>query len=164
MGVKRVISVTAGCVLAICATRVAADRPGDSGGLGVGTHAPREWPRTTVKPGGIDIRIKNIRLESPPPSAPSPSAVLKFDMVNDGSAPVTDVVVEIAFLEARSTTNDVLPRVIVGPFIIRGTTVIDAGYTLNFAVLLRNLSVECNCVASVDVVTARAASVSAGTQ
>lgn len=104
------------------------------------------------------LRIKNVRLEAAPRSAQKPSAVLKFDMVNEGSRMLTDVLVEIAILKRELPDTEVgAPRVIVGPFTIRGNVTIDSGYTVNYEMLLRNFSADCGCVANVVVVSARAA-------
>jgi len=46
-------------------------------------------------------------------------------------------------------------RTLVEAFSIRGQHIIEPGYTLNFEMLLWNLSSQCRCVAIVDVVSAR---------
>jgi hypothetical protein len=103
------------------------------------------------------IRILNVRVESAPPDAPKPSALLKFDMLNDGDSKVTDIVIRITIVEKLSAVDHQLgaPRVLVGPFWIRGSATIEAGYTVNYEMLLRNFSSACECVARVVVVSAR---------
>ena len=97
-----------------------------------------------------------MRLDAAPADAPKPSAVLKFDMLNDGELRVTDIVLQIAMVEKQRVEGAVgSPRVVVGPFTIRGSVTIEAGYTVNYEMLLRNLSPDCGCVANVVVVSAR---------
>jgi hypothetical protein len=103
------------------------------------------------------VRVNNARLEAAPPDVPQPSALLKFDMLNDGALSVSDVLIQVAILEKRPMDDDgaTPPRVIVGPFVMRGHATIEAGYTINYEVLLRNLSSDCSCVPNVSVVSAR---------
>jgi hypothetical protein len=110
------------------------------------------FPRST-------LRIEKVRLEAPPADAPNPSTVLKFDVFNDGAVSVTDIVIKIAILEkTQGVGREVtLPRVLVGPFTIRGHATIEAGYTVNYEMLLQNLSSDCRCQADVSVASWRAA-------
>lgn len=112
---------------------------------------------TTPEGPASTLRIKNVRFEAAPPSAPKPSAVLKFDILNDGSLRLTDVIVEIAILEREPFHNEAIaPRVMVGPFTIRGDVIIESGYTVNYEMLLRNFTADCKCVATVGIVSAHA--------
>jgi hypothetical protein len=102
------------------------------------------------------VRVMNVRLEPPPADAPNPSAVLKFDILNDSESSVTDIVIQIAMLEkprVESVPNG--ERFVVNPFTIQGSVTLEAGYTVNFAMLLRNLSADCGCVPNVVVLSAR---------
>jgi hypothetical protein len=105
------------------------------------------------------LRISNIRLDAPSADAPKPSSLLKFDMLNDSDFRVTDVRIEIAIVEKLQerfiTDGTSQPHVIVGPFTIRGHATIEAGYTVSYEMLLRNLSTDCGCRAEVRVVSAR---------
>jgi hypothetical protein len=119
----------------------------------------RNAPKSiVVRPGNptSTLRIMNVRLETPPADAPRPAAVLKFDMVNDGDLSVTDIVIQITMLE-KPRAEHVLgsPRFIVKPFTIQGSVTLDAGYTVNYEMLLRNLSAACECVPKVVVMSAR---------
>jgi hypothetical protein len=102
------------------------------------------------------LRIMNVRLEAPPADAPIPSAILKFDMLNDGGSKVTDIVIQISMLE-RPRDERALGsrRFVVNPFMIRGSVTLEAGYTMNYEMLLRNLSTDCACVPNVVVISAR---------
>jgi hypothetical protein len=69
---------------------------------------------------------------------------------------VTDVVIQIAMLEKPPAERaPSLPRFVVNPFTIRGSVTLEAGYTENYAMLLRNLSADCGCEANVMIVSAR---------
>jgi hypothetical protein len=66
--------------------------------------------------------------------------------------PLTDLILEISILE-KSAAKELTGRALVRPFQIRGNIVLQAGYTINYEMLLRNLSSDCRCVANVDVVS-----------
>jgi hypothetical protein len=132
---------------------------GSSAGAGVDTPL-RNIPKAVVLPPFNSVptlRIMNVRIEAPPADAPTPSAVLKFDMLNDGGSKVTDIVIQISMLE-RSRGEHALGsrRFVVSPFMIRGSVTLEAGYTMNYEMLLRNLSADCACVPNVVVMSARA--------
>jgi hypothetical protein len=77
-------------------------------------------------------------------------------MLNEGNLRVADVQIEIAIVNSNVHDHGELPpRPIVGPFRISGHATIEAGYTVNYEMLLRNLNPECPCVANVKVVSAR---------
>ena len=112
--------------------------------------------RADVIPPPSTLRIKNVRLMVPPASVAQPAAVLKFEMANEGAHRLTDTLVEIVITERQDADADTVnPRIIVGPVTIEGRATIEAGYTLEYQMLLRNLSAECECVASVTVLSAR---------
>ena len=104
---------------------------------------------------GSTLRIHNVRLEAPPLDGPKPSVILKFDLLNDSDVRITDVMIEIAIVAKPQTVSEPAPRVIVRPFIIRGHVTIEAGYTVAYQMLLRNLAPDCECQADVNVVSAR---------
>jgi hypothetical protein len=102
------------------------------------------------------LRIEHVRLEPPPPMQTLPSTVLKFEAYNTSSNRVADVVFEISIVEKLPPSQEgALPRVLVGPFTIRGDFVLESGYTINYEMLLRNLASDCACVAKVDVLSVR---------
>lgn len=102
------------------------------------------------------LRVSHVRLGAPPADVPKPASVLKFDMLNDGDLRVTDVHIQIAIVQKeRPAADRTPPRVIVGPFTISGHATIEAGYTVNYEMLLRNLSNDCECQPDVRVVSAR---------
>jgi hypothetical protein len=105
---------------------------------------------------GLPVSIANVRLEAAPPVEASPSMTLKFAIANEGSTSVSDIVLEISIVEkAKSDQPELARRILVGPFTIRGDVVLRAGYTMNYEMLMRNLSSECGCLATVDVLSAR---------
>jgi hypothetical protein len=96
--------------------------------------------------------VENVRLEAPVHAEAAPSTLLKFDVFNGASTPLTDLVLEISVRETSALT-ELSGRALVRPFTIRGNVVLQAGYTVNFELLLRNLSSDCRCIANVDIVS-----------
>ncbi len=102
------------------------------------------------------LRIEHVRLEPPSVAQPLPSTILKFEAYNASASTLADVVLEISIVEKLQPSQGVgLPRVLVGPFTIRGNFVLESGYTINYEMLLRNLSSDCACSAKVDVLAVR---------
>jgi hypothetical protein len=105
------------------------------------------------------LRIENIRLEPARGTEAASAALLKFEMFNASASRLTDVVLEVSILEApRSNHASARPRLVAGPFTIRGNVTRDSGYTLNYEILLRNLSPHCHCLGKVDVLAVRSLS------
>lgn len=100
------------------------------------------------------VHINDIRLEAPPRQTPEPASILKFEMLNDGERRVTDVMLEIAIRE-KAADIAATPRTIVGPFLVGGHATIEAGYAVDYELLLKNLAPDCSCLATVRVVSAR---------
>jgi hypothetical protein len=98
------------------------------------------------------LRVENVRLEAPVRAEASPSTLLKFDVFNGTPTPLTGLVLEISILETPALT-ELAGRTLVRPFKIRGHVVLQAGYTVNYEMLLRNLSPDCRCIANVDIVS-----------
>jgi hypothetical protein len=121
--------------------------------------SPRDIPHSfdlRLVPAPSSLRINNVRLEAAPPDAPKPSAILRFGLLNDGSMRVTDVLIHIVIVETGDVDDQASSAsVIVGPFTIRGNVTIEAGYTVHYEMLLRNLSSDCGCVARVRVLSSR---------
>jgi hypothetical protein len=83
--------------------------------------------------------------------------VLKFDVFNGSPKRQTDWLLEISITDKLVVDPIPAPRrVLVRPFKIRGNFVLESGYTINYEMLLRHLSTDCDCVATVDVVSVRA--------
>ena len=160
---RKTISVIAALGLSLSAHALTAagdvrpDRPSKGSnnavpGPPVSTHLD---PRVTHE--GLPVRIANVRLEPAPPLEASPSVTLKFAIANEGSTSVSDIILKIAIVEKpKSEHPEPARRILVGPFTIRGDVVLRAGYTMNYEMLMRNLSSECSCLAIVDVLSARA--------
>ena len=102
------------------------------------------------------VQIENLRLETAPAKVPQPSALLKFDVLNDTSLPLTDVVMRVSFLERRANEEGGTPaRVVVGPVTVRVGETLRAGYMLSYEMLFRNLSSDCDCAPRVEILSAR---------
>ena len=102
------------------------------------------------------LRVERVRLEAAAGPDAEPAAALKFDLVNTTQQRLTEVVVEISIADkplpepAPATT-----RMLVRPFRLQGDVVLEPGYSVGFNVLLRRLSADCECAASVRVVSFR---------
>jgi hypothetical protein len=135
---------------------------GATAGFTVGQHkAEREtiWIRegssqvnTQTAP---PITVENVRLEAAPPTETVPSTILKFDVFNASSQRVTDLLLEISITEKPLDPVLAPSRMLVRPFKIRGDVVLESGYTINYEMLLRHFSSDCECVANVDVLSVR---------
>ena len=102
------------------------------------------------------VQVENLRLETAPAKVPQPSALLKFDVLNDSSLPLTDVVMRVSFLEKRANEDANTPaRVVVGPVTVRVGEALRAGYVLSYEMLFRNLSSDCDCAPRVEILSAR---------
>jgi hypothetical protein len=102
------------------------------------------------------LQVKNLRLDSAPPEASQPSAILKFDVFNDASVPLADVVMRISFLKKRLPGASETPdRVVVGPVTIRLGQTLQAGFAVSYQMLFRNLSSDCGCSPRVEILSAR---------
>jgi hypothetical protein len=139
------------CAASLDATESASYRSVDNLRASRGTiSVPRDPKRVT---GAAPLlRVENVRLEAPVHAEASPSTLLKFDVFNGASTPLTDLILEISILE-KPALNELSGKALVRPFKIRGHVVLQAGYTVNYEMLLRNLSSDCRCIATVDVVS-----------
>jgi hypothetical protein len=101
----------------------------------------------------LPLRVQRVRLEPASSIGASPGAVLKFDLLNASVNRLATPLLQIAIIEK---TEPFAPRrILVGPFTIRSDVVLEAGYVLNYEMLLRNFSWDCHCVPNVDVVSVR---------
>jgi len=135
----------------------AAERSHDRGSV-VARSGPQEpgnpGPRGSSQPPAAELKVRNLRLDEPAVEVSRPAVMLKFDLLNDSPGRVTDVLIEIAIVEKPS--RDPGPRrLVAGPITMRGYATIEPGYTVEYKVLLRNLSSNCACEPQVSVVSAR---------
>lgn len=113
--------------------------------------------RTTTPVGRATtpLVIRNIHLDQAQPVDDSPAATLSFDVHNEGDSTMQDIVLGVSIREhtdGRAEPDGDRVK----PFKILSHEVLQSGYSLHFELLLRNLSVECDCVPAVDVVDATA--------
>jgi hypothetical protein len=100
--------------------------------------------------------VENVRLEPAPLTKGSPSAILKFDVVNDTDTRLTDFSMRVSFVEKPlSDDAESPPRILVGPVTFTAREVLDGGYILSYEMLFRNLSPECECQPSVQLLSTR---------
>jgi hypothetical protein len=104
--------------------------------------------------GAVAVHVENVRIEAPPTDVPPPAILLKFEVVNDGVEPLVNPLIRILVLEKAIPEATAPPRVLVRPFVLRGTPLIEPGYSIEYAMVMKNLTVDCGCVAEVAVVTA----------
>jgi hypothetical protein len=105
---------------------------------------------------GSPLGIAKVRFDPPPPGEKDSSAVLKFQMSNGSSSTLTDIVFEVSIVEElRRGHLDTPRRALAGPFAIRGTMVLDPGYTADCEILLRNMPPNCRCAAKVRILSFR---------
>lgn len=115
--------------------------------------APAVTPDRTRPP----LKIENIRLDPVSATDTVLSAIVRFDMINEGANALTDLVFDVSIVEQpEPDRGGVPPRVLAGPFTIQGHVVLDAGFTLNYEMVVRKLPSPCRCVATVRVQSARA--------
>lgn len=118
---------------------------------------PVRSPRVNTKASERDaIAVRKIRLAPAPPIDGASSARVTFDMYNEGDRSLGDIVLQVWLLEeARREPADARRAVVAGPVTIRTKAALSPGYSLSYEIRLRNVSADCGCVPSVDVVSAR---------
>jgi hypothetical protein len=111
----------------------------------------RTDPAPPVHP---SLRVSDVRLEPGPAAEPEPSAVLRFNLENHGITQLADVILRIAIFE-RPAEAVVVPRAVVRPFSMHTDATLEPGYSVDYEMLFHNLSAGCNCVPTVEIVSAR---------
>lgn len=102
------------------------------------------------------LRISEIRLELPASIESGPNSILRFNLANDGIGRLADVILKIAIFE-KAIEAAPTPRAIVRPFRLHTATILEAGYSVEYEMLFRNLAADCDCVPKVEVMSARIA-------
>lgn len=116
-------------------------------------RSPNDVPSNQDAVDGIAVR--HIRLEAATPVDGSPSVVLKFDVHNEGSANVTDIVLSVSL--RKSDSAEPVEPARVQPFTIKLRNVVLAGYSVDYEIRLRNVSLEAANSPVIEVVDARRA-------
>ena len=107
---------------------------------------------TTTSP---TVKVKNVRLEAAPATETAPSAVLKFDLLNNSLTTIGLVKLRISVVEKADPHDETTtPRVLVRPFTVLGHIAFESGYTITYEMVLRHFAADCNCVPVVEVVSA----------
>ncbi len=102
------------------------------------------------------LQIENLLLDNPPSEVAQPAALLKFDVLNETSLRLTDILVRVSFLEDQGLDAAGVPaRVLVGPVTVRVKAVLQAQSVVSYEMLFRNLSSDCDCSPSVVILSAR---------
>jgi hypothetical protein len=101
------------------------------------------------------LKIQNIRLEAVTNPDATPSSSLKFDIINDGSDGVTNIVLEVSILKnLRKDESDGIRHVVVRPFVVRERVVLQPGHSMQYELQFRNLPADDDCEARVAVISA----------
>jgi hypothetical protein len=116
----------------------------------------RSSPDLTASDLADGIAVRHIRLEAATAIDGSPSVVLKFDVHNEGWTSVTDVVLSVSLRNADSDTPIELPAR-VRPFTIKIRNVLLAGYSFDYEIRLRNVSLDTANTPEIEVVDAQRA-------
>jgi hypothetical protein len=102
------------------------------------------------------LTVENVRLEAAAGIDSAPATTLKFDLLNTTQHRLTEIVVEISVTEKPSQEPALtLNRMLVRPFKLQGDVILEPGHLVEFEVLLRRLSADCECAANVRVVSVR---------
>ena len=119
--------------------------------LTLGAGVSRAATSTASSP----VKVKNVRLEPAPAIETAPSAVLKFDLLNNSLTTISLVKLRISVVE-KADTHDAAatPHVLVRPFTVLGHIAFESGYTITYEMVLRHFDADCNCVPVVEVVSA----------
>jgi hypothetical protein len=128
------------------------------------TDAPavRSYPAGEAPVSGDDegdfplpVSIQHARLERAEPMAGAPSAMLKFDVFNEGDEDVVDIELFVSVLGPVKEDAPPLRPVVVRPFKIHVNAVLMSGYSLEYAIRMRNVDAACDCVPNIQVLAGR---------
>src|SRR5262245_1003093 len=106
---------------------------------------------------GSGIAVRHVRLEPSQAVDGSPSVTLKFDLHNVGWTSVTDIVLAVSLHSgARGGTREkaIEASDTVRPFTIKIANVLMAGYSFDYEIRLRNVSLDAASAPEVEVVDA----------
>jgi len=101
--------------------------------------------------------IRDVKLEDarPLPGDEAPVTILKFDVYNELDLSIADVVVAVSVLGPEAGTAPLSRDVVVRPFKIRLSQVLEPGFSVHYELRMKNLSATCDCVAMLEVLDAR---------
>ena len=101
----------------------------------------------------LTLKVLNIRLDR---ADLDPFTTLRFEVLNDGSTQLTDVILNVAIVDNSKPVQSVPQREPVAKYTIRGREVVlQPGYLLNYEMRLGNFPPECDCQAVVEVESVR---------
>ena len=124
-------------------------QPTNGGGKSISTAVDAE--RTALS----QLAVQRVRIVAPPFADKERSALVQFDVSNDSPVTVRDIVVEISILAREEPDGPKKPRVLAGPFYLKGSFLLEPGHVTDYEIGLRNLSPACSCRASAGVISAR---------
>jgi hypothetical protein len=118
-------------------------------------------PATAPFPKSMPFRfaaVRSIKLEpaSPISGDDTPAAIMKFDVYNELHLSIADLVLAVSVLGEPGGDSSSKSRVVlVRPFNIRVSQVLQPGYSIHYELRMRNLSASCDCLPKVEVLAAR---------
>ena len=127
-------------------------RASDIGFIGVAAGLPHLAPEDRRTEAVAALAVRRVKMEVVL-SGESTTIRLSFAVENRSSRAVTDVYVMARLLKPSHDAGDSM--VLAGPFLIRITEPLPAGYSFECEIDLRPLPDDCKCVPDVEVVSAR---------
>jgi hypothetical protein len=127
----------------------------DAGPTGCRSRTRGDVPRDTRAALG-QLTVSEIHIEEPPPGDTTlRSATLRFAVSNVSSHSFRDPVIRIALFERSGAERTGQENLLVGgPFVMRGSFVLEPGHTTYYEIGLRKLPPDCRCQAEIDVLSA----------
>jgi hypothetical protein len=108
-------------------------------------------PSAIRVPGTDGIAIDHIRFEDVPSLRDSPSVILRFDIRNDTAASVAGVIVSVALFANANRTPGAVP-LLERPLEAVVRVPLRPGFSFDYTIRLKNLSLESACESDVVVV------------
>jgi len=104
--------------------------------------------------GVLGVAVRHVKLEPDQPLEGAETSMLVFDVYNETGGSIREVIVSVALVEATAQESRGA-GVVVGPFKIRLKEALLADYSVHYELRLRNLSADCRCLPTVEVLDAR---------
>jgi hypothetical protein len=104
-------------------------------------------------PGDGDVAIREVRLQAVPEVESSPAVRVTLQLHNASERDITGLVIRVCLVAAKPKSQDRSgPAVIAAPLSIRMNSVLLANHSMNYDIVLRNVSADgCECVPAVTV-------------
>jgi hypothetical protein len=118
-------------------------------------HPAQERHASAAEPSALQLTIANVEIQSGPFIDLSPTTDVTFELTNRAATAYRNVVLEVSMVSGTGAAErDQAPLVLAGPVAIRSTFELQPGFTMLYQMRLRNFSNDCDCHATVKVVSA----------